>query len=183
MFYNFFKLLLRNALRNKRTFLINIFGLTIGLTCFFLIYLFVQYEFSYDKMHKNYQDTYRIIMKQPGNIYLGSDMFNVTPGLLQPLLKEEFPEIKYASRVNKIQHLVQYGQNSFIENRFLYVDPDFLNIFSFKLLAGNPIEALNKPYTVILSKKTVEKYFGDANPIGKSIKINAEREYEISGII
>ena len=183
MFKAFLKVLFRNSLRNKKTFLINILGLSIGLTCFFLIYVFVQHEFSYDKFHKNSDNIYRIVMKQPGNIYFGSDMFNVTPGLLQPMLKEKFPEIINAARVRKNEHLVQNKQNSFIENRFLYVDPDFLKIFSFKVLAGDPNEILKKPFTVVLSEKIAEKYFGNTDPLGKYIKLDTEDNYEITGII
>jgi putative ABC transport system permease protein len=183
MFYTFFKILVRDIKKDKISFLIKTFGLTVGLTCFFLILLFVLYEFSYDKQYPGYKNIYRIVMKQPENMYQGSDMFDVTPGPLVPHLKENFPEIRYATRIQKTGHLVQYKNNSTIENRIYYVDVDFLKIFPFQFISGNPDNALDKPNSVVLTKKTAHRYFGDINPVGQSLLVDENKTYEITGII
>jgi len=183
MFYTFFKILVRDIKKDKLSFLTKILGLTVGLTCFFLILLFVLYEFSYDKQYSGYKNIYRIVMEQPGNIYMDSDMFNVTPGPLVPYLKENYPEILHATRIRKSQNLVQYEKTSTIEDKILYVDADFLKIFPLQFITGNPDNALNQPNSVVLTKKTAQRYFGDINPIGLSILVDENREYQITGII
>jgi len=160
------------------------FGLTVGLTCFFLILLFVLYEFSYDKQFPGYKNIYRIVMKQPGNMYQGSDMFDATPGPLVPYLKDNFPEILYATRIIRTsRNFIQYENNSNIEGRIFYVDVDFLKIFPFQFISGNPDNALKKTNSVVLTKKTAQRYFGDINPVGKSLLADENKTYEITGII
>ena len=183
MFHIFFKILGRDIKKDKISFLVKTFGLTVGLTCFFLILLFVLYEFSYDKQYPGYKNTYRIVMKQPGNVYMGSDMFDFTPGPLVPYLKENFPEILYATRIQKSQNLVQYGNNINIENGIYYVDVDFLKIFPFKFISGNPDNALDKPNSAVLTKKAAQRYFGDLNPVGQSILVDENKTFEITGIM
>jgi putative ABC transport system permease protein len=178
-----FKILGRDISRNKVFFLIKILGLTIGLTCFILIFLFVQYEKSYDSFHDGYKNIYRVVVQRPENLNNGTDIYCTTPGPLVPLIKEDFPEISYATRVFKRKRLVTYDKTTAIENRVLYVDPDFLKLFSFKLLTGNPNEALNNPNSIILTKSSVEKYFGNENPIGKTLQIDENIEYIVTGVI
>ncbi len=159
------------------------FGITVGLTCFFLILLFVLYEFSYDKQFPGYKNIYRIVMKQPGNMYQGSDMFDATPGPLVPYLKENFPEILFATRIQKSQNLVQYENNSNVEDGIFYVDGDFFKIFPFQFIFGNPDNSLDKPNSVVLTKKTAYRYFGNINPVGQSLFIDENKTCEITGII
>lgn len=179
----FIKIFLRDIIRNKTYFLIKTLGLTIGMACFIFIFSFVQYEKSYDTFHDDYQSIYRIIIQTPGEIARGSDIWCSTPGPLVPVIKEEFPEILSATRVFKRQRLVRYMQTSSIEDRVLYVDPDFLKLFSFRLLAGNPEDALNNPNSIILTKRSAKKYFGNEDPVGKTIFIDEDIEYLVTGII
>ncbi len=183
MFYTFFKILVRDIKKDKLSFIIKTMGLTVGLTCFFLVLLFVLYEFSYDKQFPGYKKTYRIVMKQTGNMYLGSDMFNATPGPLVPYLKENFPEILYATRVIKSQNRIQYENNIYSESNVFYADPDFLKIFPYQFILGDPDNSLDRPNSVVLTKKTAQRYFGDINPVGQSILVDDTREYEITGVI
>jgi hypothetical protein len=98
MFKNYLKIALRNIKRNKGYSFINIAGLSVGLTCCILILLYVKYEFSYDRYHENADNIYRVVMKQPGNVYMGNEWFNVGPGGLKSTLMEEYPEVIYSTR-------------------------------------------------------------------------------------
>ena len=181
-FKNYFKIAVRHILKNKLYTFLNVAGLVVGLTCFFLIYLYVQYEYSYDKNFSNSSQIYRIVAKN-NRVYLGSDIMNATPGPLAPFLKENFPEVLNTTRIRKTERLVQYEMNTGIENRFLYVDREFLDMFMVKFLKGNSNQALNKPNSIILTKSTAQKYFGDNDPTGKNINIDENKVYEITGVI
>jgi putative ABC transport system permease protein len=143
----------------------------------------VQYEKSYDTFHADYENIYRVVTHHPESWDRGTDMYNTTPGPLVPLIKAEFPEILHATRVFKRKRLVTYNNTSAIEDRVLYVDPEFLLLFSFKLLNGNDLEALKTPNSIILTKQSAEKYFGKEDPTGKAILIDENQEYLVTGII
>jgi putative ABC transport system permease protein len=183
MFKNYFKISLRNIKKQKSYSFINIFGLTIGLSCSILILFYIQYEFSFDKYHQNAKDIYRVVMKQPGNVYQGMDRFNVTPGALKDALLVEFPEVLSASRVQMRSGIINYEGNRFTENRICLADPEFLKIFTFPLKLGDPEVVLNKPFSILISQTMSEKYFADEDPIGKTLLVNNEHEYLITGII
>jgi putative ABC transport system permease protein len=185
MVKNYLIIALRNIRRNKTYTVINILGLTIGMACFMLIALYIQYELSFDKYHKHADQIYRIGLKQPGNYFMGQDVFNSTPAPLAPLLKSEYPEVIKASRVRKIlpSALIQYEQKAFEENRLFFVDPDFIDIFSFPLVSGNPKTALIVPYSIILTEEEANKYFGNASPIGQKIQINQSDEFTVTGVM
>ncbi|MGD8777467.1 MAG: ABC transporter permease [Ignavibacteria bacterium] len=185
MFTNYLKIALRNILKRKSYSIINITGLAIGMTCFILIALYIQYELSYDKYHENAEQIYRIVMKQPGNYYMGKDVYNVTPAPLAPTLKSEYPEVINAARVKIVfpNPLVQVEQKSFEEERMFYTEPDFLKIFSFPLITGNPQTVLENPYSILLTEEMAHKYFGNTNPVGQKIKLNQSDEYTITGVM
>ena len=99
MIYHYFKIILRTAFKSKVYTLINITGLTTGMVVFFLIMLYVNYEFGVDQYHENKDYIYRIAQHQEGNMYLGNDRFAVTMAPLSSTVKEEFPEVESATRI------------------------------------------------------------------------------------
>jgi len=183
MIYTYLKILIRSCFKNKTAFAVNIIGLTLGLACFMLIYLYVSYEYGYDKHIKDPDNSYRIIKKEIGQVYMGTDMFSVTQAPLVSLLKDEFPEVVCATHIDKQGGLVQSNQKSFMEQNMLFVDPDFLDIHSINLIAGDENEALKNPYSIMLTQSMAFKYFGNENPFGKTLKINETHLYTITGII
>lgn len=185
MLKNYFKIALRNISKNKAYSIINICGLAIGMACFIFIALYVQYELGYDKFNENGNQIYRIILNPGNTAYQDKDGFNVTPAPLVPVLKTECSEIVHASRVYKDypDPLVHYRENSFVEKKFFYVDPDFLSMFSFPLISGNPKTALSEPYSVLITQETANKYFGNRNPVGKSLTIDEKDQYLVTGVI
>ncbi|UCE22975.1 MAG: ABC transporter permease, partial [Candidatus Aminicenantes bacterium] len=190
MFKNYLKLAVRNIKNQKVYSFINIGGLAIGLMCCILIFLYVDYELNYDRYHENAEEIYRVVMKQPGNVFQGSDMFNATTGLLAPTLETEYPEVVRATRIGKLggffsnkEILINYKENSYLENKFFLVDPEFLMIFTFPLIAGDPETALNEPFTILLTQSMAKKYFGNENPVGKTLHIDKKHDYQVTGIL
>lgn len=168
MFKNYLKIAFRSLKKQKSYSFINIFGLAIGLTCFVLIGLFIQYELSYDTFHENSDRTYRVVAKQPGNEYLGSEWFALTPTAMAATMKQDFPEVEYASYFGNTRTLLLKDDRSFIELGAA-ADEDFFQIFSYKWYRGNSETALNDPNSIILTQTMAKKFFGEENPIGKSI--------------
>lgn len=168
MFKNYIKIAFRSLKKQKSYSFINIFGLSIGLTCFVLIGLFIQYELTYDSFHQYSDRTYRVVAQQPGNEYLGSDWFALTPTAMAKTLKEDFPEVEYASYFGNSRTLMMNGERTFIEWG-VAADEDFFKTFDYNWLQGNRETALNDPGSIILTKTMSEKLFGEENPIGKSM--------------
>lgn len=168
MFKNYLKISFRNLKSQKSYSFINIFGLAIGLTCFVLIGLFVQYELSYDTFHQHSDRTYRVISENPGNGYLGLDGSSITPVPMAATMKQDFPDVEYATYFGNSQSLLINGEQSFIESG-VAADGDFFNIFSYRWYKGNAETALADPNSIILTNTLAIKLFGDENPIGKSI--------------
>ncbi len=187
MFGNYLKIALRNIRKNKTYSIINIFGLAIGMTCFILIALYIKFELSYDKFNKDYERIYRIDV-QNDYTNTASGMFNKTPAPLTKALKSEVPGIEFAARLREESRsvLIKAGENSYLEDKFFYTDPEFLYMFSFPLISGNPKTALSEPYSIIITDEIAKKYFGNENPIGKTITINQkyqQQPYNITGVV
>ena len=189
MFRNYLKIALRNLKKHKGYSIINMAGLTIGLTAFILIFLYVRYELSYDRFHKNAGDIYRVFMHQKGNVWKGSDMFNIGPPALAAALKEDYPEIINAVRMYRYQtsDIITIEEKTFKVNHVLYAEPEFLEMFSFPLKKGDPESALKDPTTMLITEKASKNYFGSEDPIGQSIAItfaNGEiRSFQINGVL
>lgn len=182
MFKNNLIITLRNLKKYRGYSIINISGLAVGMACFILISLYIRSELSYDNFHENGDRIYRIIQRQPGNIYIGSDYFAVTPGIFAPALTADFPEIETAARINDVSRgLIKKGNKSFYENG-IYTDGNFFDVFSLEIVKGTGKAALNDPYSIILSEKLAAKYFGEENPIGENISFNEADEFVIRAV-
>jgi ABC-type antimicrobial peptide transport system permease subunit len=183
MFKNYFKSAFRNIKRFKGYSFINIAGLTVGMACFILIFLWVYDELNYDTFHTHSKQLYRIILKKaddPGDQGVPS-----TPYILPKILKEEYPEIVEVTRVRTRAYpsAVRYGDIAFYEQQFFFTDPSFFSMFSYNFSAGNPETVLNNPNSVIVTKEAARKYFGDEDPMGKIIQWNNTQDLEVTGVI
>jgi len=181
MFGNYFKSTLRNIIKQKWYSLITLAGLTIGIACFILISLYVRYELNYDRFHENAKNIYRVLV-DTRETYMGKSQVTVTPGPLATAMKDEFPEVLRATKVKAERAVMKFKENRFDENRIYYADPDFLEIFTFPLLAGNPETALAEPYCLLVSKDMAEKYFDWENPVGKTVNVD-KIDYKITGVM
>jgi putative ABC transport system permease protein len=181
MFKNYFKSALRNIKSHKGYSLITLAGLTIGMSCFILISLYVRYEFSYDRFHENAGNIYRVLVDTRES-FRGKSQVTVTPAPLAAAMLDEFPEVLNAAKVTSANKVLKYMGNRFSENRMYYTDPAFLDIFDFPLIVGNEKTALAGPNCLLISRDTSEKYFGWENPIGKFVQVGNE-DYKITGVL
>lgn len=185
MISNFFKIAFRNLFRQFGYTSINIAGLAIGLACSILISLYVINEMTYDRFHENAERIYRIGVK--GKM-LGNDLNQaVTAAPMYQTLAAEYSEIEHVTRVARFGGwLVRYGEKKFMETEktFLFADSTFFNVFSFHLIKGNPENALTKPRSLIMTQKAAKRYFGDEDPMGKSLSVEADTTiYTVTGLL
>jgi putative ABC transport system permease protein len=182
MFKNYLKIVLRNMKKYKGYSFINIGGLAVGLACFILISLWINFEVSYDRFHKNSDDLYQVsneLLLPNGDLRF----FANTPGALANALKTERPEIRNATRsVDGTKVLLGTEDKRFLE-RVRFVDPAFLEMFSIEFIKGNPKTALSQPTSIILTENNARKYFADQDALGQEILLGQNRSFLVTGII
>lgn len=183
MLRNYLLIAIRNIQKNKLYSFLNIFGLTVGLTTFILIALYVQFELSFDRYHEGADRIYRVVRNKPTNedgVYLET---TVTPAPLGPALVQEFPEVIAATRVIRSPNTaVTYEEKTFLEEEFYWADPDILKVFSLPFLKGDPQTALNDPTSIVLSERAALKYFGSEDPMGKTLTSGSRFTFNVTGI-
>ena len=171
MLKNYLKIAFRHFKRAKLYSFINTLGLAIGLACCILTFLYVQYEFSFDRYHPNADNIYRVIRDEPENVARGgTTMENTCPAALSQALKNSIPEVANVARVRKDRVSMELKGSFFPEDKFFYADPEFLEIFTFPLLSGDPKTALKEPFSLVVTQEMAKKYFGEENPLGKTVK-------------
>ena len=179
---------INNALRfikQHRAFsAINILGLTIGIFCCLMIILYVQSELTFDRFHKHGENIYRVVMKQPGNRVVGSssDWWVVSPAILKPTWENELPEVDLVTKTQE-RYITFRNSDQLIDEKVLFVDPEFLDIFTFPLIRGNKDQALKGINTIIVSEKMARKYFGEEDPVGKDLELNNGRKLIVTGVL
>jgi len=182
MFRHYFKTALRNLWKNKKFSAINIIGLSVGLTCCILMMLYIQHELSYDNFQKKGDRIARVIMEysMSGTVNRG----NFTSTKVAPAFKKNFAEVEAAVRMSKTSRIINYDDKLFNEKSFIYADSTFFDLFSFKLLKGNPKYALSGPNVVVFTRSSAKKYFGDEDPVGKTIRVGSnETPYRVTAVI
>lgn len=182
MIRNYLLVALRNIFRNKLFSTVNVLGLVFGICSALLIFLWVKDELSYDAFHANGDRIYRIMENQKysdGRLYT----FAATPAPMAPFIKDKFPEIEKASRMTwDVNRLIQLGEKSFYESG-KYVDPDFITMFTFPLVKGDVNTVLNGKNNIIITERMARKYFGDGDPIGKTLTIDTKETFSVTGVI
>jgi len=182
MLRNYFLIAIRNIIRQKGYFLINIAGLSIGMACSFLIFLWVLDEINYDCFNENLEEIHRVIVDV--DFTDKREKIAVVPAALGPALKNEYPEILNFSRVQLSNNLVlSHKDKSFNENNIAFVDPTFLDIFTYSLEKGKKQHALSDPKSIVITNSIAEKYFGNDDPIGKTLTLNSEYHFKVTAIL
>lgn len=186
MLKNYFKVAWRNLLKHKLYSFLNISGLTIGISCFLLIALYLQYELSYDAHHEKADQVYRVIQQQKGNVFRGTDLFSVTPEPLAAALQQNFPEVSVAATVNDPRYasetVILAYEDKVFSPRILYADENVFKIFTIPIIEGIGGQVLNDPNTILLSQSLARKYFGTESPIGKAMTFNKEKILTVQGV-
>ena len=183
MLSHFFKTALGNFHRNRLYTMINILGLSLGLTVSMIIFYWVYRELNYDKFNRDYRRIYRLVIEDENE----SGRASVSPAIKTQLL-DNIPEVEYSTRIFRAGFLgektkVSYRDKVFTDNEIIYADPDFFKIFSFPSLKGNSQKALQSPDAVILTEETARRYFGDDDPLGKFLQLSDKKLIQVASVI
>ncbi|MCR9015329.1 ABC transporter permease [Aquiflexum gelatinilyticum] len=172
MVSNYFKIVFRNTKKHPLYVMINIFGLAVGMAVSILILLFVKHELSYDKYHENSDRIVRVSrawFNQDGEISL--HLGHAAPPF-GPLIKSDFgDDVEQTVRFFNFNPLVKYNDDAFVEERFFFADPEVFEVFSWKLLEGKSDVLGQFSDAIILTETMAKKYFGNENPIGKTLEL------------
>ena len=168
MFRNYWLIAIRNFKRYKVHAIVNVSGLAIGLAACILILLFVQFELSYDRFHAYADRIYRVAVEQSAGDQ--TIVWPQAPVALATELQERFPEVLRVTKVfPRGRTLVQYGENRFYEQNGYLADASFFDVFSFPVAQGNPKAAWSDLNSIVITQAFARKYFGDEDPMGKTI--------------
>ena len=176
MLQNYLKIALRNLRKQSGYALINIFGLAVGIAFCALIFLFIRDELNYDQFHEQGDRIHRVLMIRYALDGTSSNGTNHSIPL-GPTLQQDIPEIENYTRFRRLRHYVR-STGEALEETVLYADPSIFDVFSFPLIQGNPATALSDLNAVVLSEKAARTYFGDEDPIGKTLQIRFEQSFE-----
>ena len=182
MLKNYFKIALRNFSKHRGYTLLNVVGLSIGISACLLILSYVLNELSYDKFNKNADNIYRIQLNSYQDGKLAFQCAATYPGV-GPALKEEFPEVEEYARLFPISGILSYDDINFRETKIFRSDPAVFKIFTLPFVRGNSEKALTQPGSVVISESIAKKYFGNENPLGKILRYNGEEEFTVTGVM
>ncbi|MBN7813468.1 ABC transporter permease [Algoriphagus sp. H41] len=185
MWKNYIKISFRNLKKRKLYTGINLLGLTIAIVSFLAICLYIQHEWSYDRMYADYDRIYKF--NQEFVSQGESQLVSSTPSSLIPTLIEEVPEVETGTLVFDMSIfssvLIDAGEGNQEENSFAFADENFFEVFDFELLSGKAAQVLAEPNQIVLTKSTAERYFGDAaTALGKALKVDGT-DYSVSGVM
>lgn len=183
MIRNYIKTAWRNLVKNKFYSIINIAGLTLGLAVGILILLWVQDELSFDSFHKNAANIYRLEIS--GGTGKSKQIFTAGVAPIGPLAKQQLPDVINQVRLtgNGFYSLYKYQDKVFGDELAMFTDPSFFSIFDFSLIKGNNSKPFTDDNSVVITKTTAAKFFGDADPIGKTIVADGKQNLTVSGVI
>lgn len=176
-----FRLTWRTLARDRGHALLNIIGLTIGMTCCVLVMLWVQEELSFDRFHARSARIYRLYH----SLTIGGTARQAPSGSapMAPAIRASVPEVEDIVRLRpRPRTAVKREDHLFFEEEILYADPSVFDIFTFPLLVGDPKAALIAPYSVVLTEETAAKYFGDKDPIGETLTFDGNRDFTVTGV-
>ncbi|WP_439559462.1 ABC transporter permease [Dyadobacter sp.] len=178
MLKNYFKITWRNIVRQKAYSALNIAGLSIGMGCSILILLWVQNELSYDRFHAQADRIFRLTCSA------GDFKAAVSPAGIARGLQQQMPQIEASVRLSKpVTSLFEAGEKKFEEKRVFFADSNFLRVFSFPLLKGNPVTALSDPGALLITEEMARKYFGNSDALGKILRRNNGENFKVAGVL
>ncbi|RYY29246.1 MAG: ABC transporter permease [Chitinophagaceae bacterium] len=191
MLVHFFQIAWRNLLKRKFYSLINVTGLAIGMACCILIALYIQNELSYDQYHTKRDRIYRV-PQTFRSVQQGETLKAATPEDYQvwgcapvgPALQNDFPEIeKVVQFMSPVSLLMQHGEKRIQQENILVMDSTAFDVFSWKMIHGDPRTALQAPNNIVLTKTVAQKFFNNDNPVGKVLRIDNQENYTVTGVM
>ncbi len=184
MIKNYLVIAFRNMRRYKFISFINLFGLTVGITCCLLISLYITNELSYDKYNTNAADIYRVerTFKNAETGAVSLELGAVAP-TIGPLLQNDFKDIKAITSVLPTGTTTfHYKDKIFNEPNVYFTDENFFTVFDVNVTKGNKSKGLQEPYSIMLSQGVANKYFGDKDPIDKMVKLDQQISCKVTGV-
>ena len=187
MILNYLKQTWRSLVKNKTYSILNIVGLSAGLICFAFIAVWVYDELSFDKFNKNYDRIVRVTGITKTETGISESAVSSAP--MAKALKDDYAEVENTVRFDMRGEIIRLKDKQILEDAILVTDPSFFDVFSFHLTRGDVSTVLSEPYSVVLTKSAVKKYFGDADPIGQVLTINMYdsaglgAQYKVTGIM
>jgi len=181
MFRTILRIVFRNLWRSRGFTLINVFGFAIGISATLLISFYIQHELSFDRFHENYEDIY--LVKE--HVFWSGKWNNIsqTSTPLGPAMKEDLAGVINTARVNRwFDMTIEVDGFKATEDRVVFTESSIFQVFSFPLIYGNPEGVLDRINTVALSRSLAEKYFGESNPIGKTIVAQDKNVLEVVAV-
>lgn len=180
MWWNYLKIAYRSLIRNKSYSIINILGLTLGLTAFILIASFVRHEASYDRFHQNSQRIFRLgdSLKWSGNW----EKLAMTSAPMGPALQNDYPMVEKATRVMPWKPSELRWKEKKVTERPHFADNNFFKVFSFELVKGNRESLLEEPRSIVISETLAKKLFGQNNPLGEMVTFSDKGSLKVTGI-
>jgi putative ABC transport system permease protein len=185
MIKNYFKVSLRNLWKNKGFSSINIFGLAVGIACSLLIFLFVKDENSYDRFHKDADNIYRVVkdfINDDGSLIPDA----TTQSPLAAAMQAEMPEVAQVTRIRPNWgrgYLIKYGEKKISEEKIYGIDSSFFDVFTFPFIQGNAKTAFKDVNSIVLTESSAKKIFGNENPVGKTVNVDAFGDLMVSAVI
>ncbi len=181
MLKNYLITSLRNLRRNKLFSFINITGLSICIAVSILLFIWIKDELSYDRFYVKSDQIYRL----GWDVYGHDEEFKgaLTAFPVGPAITDLYPEIHNYVRFRHAQYVFSYNEKTFTEDNVFIVDQSIFNIFNFELIRGNPETALTEPRSVVMTEQTARKYFGEENPLGKTILSIGQYEFIVTGVL
>lgn len=184
MIKNYIRIAIRGILKHPGYASINIFGLTLGITCFLLIFLVVNYELSFDRFHDSSNKIFRI----NNALHLSNGIYEYPngPSAFGPALLREVPEVEANTRLSGGAQggVFRIDEEFFKEDNFFYADANFFQFFNFKLIRGKAENVLTEPLKAVISEKAALKYFGKVDAVGEVMVLtgNQERSFLVTGV-
>ncbi|MGD9347360.1 MAG: ABC transporter permease [Candidatus Aminicenantes bacterium] len=187
MIKNYLKVAIRNLLRYKGYSFINILGLAVGIAASVLIFLYVTHEMNYDKFHEKADRTFRITADWSNQ---GDSRIHQlgTPYILAQTIRDKYPQVESITQLSGPlgDVVLRYRDNAFKETDVFAAEPSFFDVFSFPLIKGDPKTSLKDPNMLVLTQSLAKKYFGDEDPMGKTIEVKASDDklfFQVTGVM
>jgi putative ABC transport system permease protein len=182
MLQNYFKIAWRNFVANKGFSTLNILGLATGIAATAIILIWIEYEVSFDKFHEK-GDRIFIAYNLDKNTQGEYWAWNTTPKVMASAIQQDYPEVEKTTRVNWPYSALFSYEDKRIKASGNIVDSSFLSVFTFPLLFGSAEQVLMEPNNIVITKSFAAELFGNADPMGKTILLENEYSFTVSGVL
>jgi len=182
MWKNYLLVAVRNLARQGMYTIVNITGLAVGIACCLLILIYLQYELSFDRFHKDATEIFRVMVKNPSQFFEGQYV-EATPPPLAEAMKSDFSEVKAATRFGADRVGFNYQGRLFDRIPVLWVESTFTDIFCFAVYEGDIHHALSQPFSMAITRSAAKKIFGTEEAIGKSLRLGSVFDLQVNAVL